>query len=111
MELIVGSLLGLLSGLGIGGGSLLLLWLTGVKGIDIEIARCINLLFFFPAALISCLFRFRRLSVSGLILPMILGCASTAAAFLLSREWNPELLRKAFGLLLFIIAIKEIKAQ
>ena len=48
--LLVGIVLGVLSGLGIGGGSLLILWLTFVLGMDHETARGINLLFFVPSA-------------------------------------------------------------
>ena len=38
--LIVGTVLGFLSGLGIGGGSLLILWLTIVLGMEQSTARC-----------------------------------------------------------------------
>ena len=52
--LVVGTVLGFLTGLGIGGGSLLMLWLTLVLGVSQAEARQINLLFFLPSALISC---------------------------------------------------------
>ena len=52
--LCVSTLLGFLTGLGIGGGSLLILWLTLVENQGIETARGINLLFFLPAALPAC---------------------------------------------------------
>ena len=54
--IVVGTLLGFLSGLGIGGGSLLVLWLTAVLSMEQRMAQGINLLFFLPAALVSCLF-------------------------------------------------------
>ena len=47
----VGTILGFLAGLGIGGGSLLILWLTMVLGMPQPEARFINLLFFLPAAI------------------------------------------------------------
>ena len=40
--LLVGTVLGFLTGLGIGGGSLLILWLTIVLGMDQQTARSIN---------------------------------------------------------------------
>jgi len=46
--LAIGSVLGFLAGLGVGGGSLLMLWLTLVIGTDHSVARNINLLFFIP---------------------------------------------------------------
>ena len=57
---IVGTILGFLSGLGVGGGSLLILWLTVVLEMDPLAARSINLLFFLPAALISSAVRIKR---------------------------------------------------
>ena len=51
---------GVLAGMGVGGGSLLILWLTTVMNVDPITARGINLLFFLPAALISTLARIRK---------------------------------------------------
>ena len=47
---------GFLSGLGVGGGSLLMLWLTTVIHMDYAVAKTVNLLFFLPTALIATLF-------------------------------------------------------
>ena len=54
--LVVGAVLGFLAGIGVGGGSLLILWLTLVLKVSPAEARSINLLFFIPAALIASLF-------------------------------------------------------
>ena len=50
VSLLVGAVLGFLAGLGTGGGSLLLLWLTLLAGVDDQTARTINLMFFLTAA-------------------------------------------------------------
>ena len=42
----IGSALGFLAGLGVGGGSLLLLWLTQVMNMPQDQARILNLLFY-----------------------------------------------------------------
>ena len=57
VSLLVGTVLGFLSGLGIGGGSLLILWLTMVLDMEQSAARFVNLLFFLPSASVSCYFR------------------------------------------------------
>ena len=57
---LAGSVLGFLSGLGVGGGSLLMLWLTLVVGTDPAQARLMNLMFFLPCALGASIFRFRK---------------------------------------------------
>ena len=77
--ILVGTLLGYLSGLGVGGGSLLILWLTMILHTPIQVARTINLLFFLPAAAISCIFRRKQGDLPFLkLLPAIL--SGTAAA-------------------------------
>ena len=60
IDLFVGAILGFLSGLGIGGGSLLILWLTLVQKVDPTIARGVNLLFFLPCALVAALLRWKQ---------------------------------------------------
>ena len=78
--LIIGTVLGFLSGLGIGGGSLLILWLTMVLHTDPQTARSINLLFFIPAALVACAMRIKQghLKVKPLLPAIIAGCAAAA---------------------------------
>ena len=51
--------MGFLAGLGVGGGSLLILWLTAVLSMEQRTAQGVNLLFFLPAAVISCLMNHR----------------------------------------------------
>ena len=60
VAILVGAALGFLSGLGVGGGSLLLLWLTLAAGVPQETARVMNLMFFLPCALIATVFRWRQ---------------------------------------------------
>ena len=48
VALLVGTILGFLAGLGVGGGSLLILWLTVVCNTPYAAARIVNLLFFLP---------------------------------------------------------------
>lgn len=110
ISLLVGALLGFLSGLGIGGGSLLILWLTLVLRTDPQTARSINLLFFLPSALIAGYFRWRQGAISfRKILPAILcGCAAALAFSLLSRNIDTSLLKKLFGVLLIATGIREL---
>ena len=48
----VGTVLGFLAGIGVGGGSLLILWLTLVLGMPQPQARILNLMFFVPSAVV-----------------------------------------------------------
>lgn len=110
VALLVGTVLGCLSGLGIGGGSLLILWLTMALGMDHQTARGINLLFFLPAALVAGLFRWKQGAVKWkTILPAILaGCIAAAAGSWLGGRLDLALLKKLFGGLLILTGLREL---
>ena len=110
VALIVGTLLGFLTGLGVGGGSLLILWLALVLEMPQTAARGINLLFFLPSAAISCYLRWKQGSVTlKKILPAIFaGCAAAAVFSLISTRMDLEILRKLFGVLLLATGIREL---
>ena len=108
--LILSSLLGFLSGIGVGGGSLLMIWLTVVLKLPQQTARSINLLFFLPAALIACLFRWKDGTLDKkTILPiMISGCISAAVFSSISSAIDIETFRKLLGVLLVFTGIREL---
>ena len=108
--MIIATILGFLSGLGIGGGSLLILWLTAIQNTDPPIARSINLLFFIPSALVSCTLRLRNGQLNLLpFLPAILsGCIASAVFSWVSTLMDTTLLKKGFGVVLIAAGIKEI---
>ena len=88
LNVMVGAVLGFLAGLGVGGGSLLILWLTLVLNMPPETARCVNLMFFIPSALSAALFRWKQGSIDlKKILPAILsGCGSALIFSLLGNQ-------------------------
>ena len=107
-DVLAGAVCGVLSGFGIGGGSLLLLYMAQIAGIDQTRSQGINLIYFIPAsaaALISHiknkLVSFKTLvwTVPPAIIMSILG--SLAATSIPS-----VLLRKFFGIFLTITGVK-----
>ena len=106
----VGVILGFLSGLGTGGGSLLVLWLTMVLQMDPLTARSVNLLFYIPSALVSILIRGKSEGFSvKLILPAVIaGCIAAGIFSFISGGMDMQLLRKFFGILLLLIGCKEL---
>jgi uncharacterized membrane protein YfcA len=106
----IGCLLGFLAGLGVGGGTLLLLWLTAVLNMPQPEARAINLLFFIPTALISSFFHRRKgtLNLKTVSPAMISGCLFAALGSWLSKRLDVGLLRKMFGFLLIATGIREL---
>ena len=107
---LAGALLGYLAALGIGGGSLLILWLTVVLGIAQGTARSINLMFFLAAAGAVSIFRWRQGTLQlKKILPAILaGCLSAAVFSLVANRLDVERMRKLFGILLLITGLREL---
>ena len=110
LALSVGAALGFLSGLGIGGGSLLTLWLTFIVGMDSFSARCCNLLFFIPCAICASFFRWRQgcLQLKKLLPPIMLGCITAAVFSLIGAKLDTQLLRKIFGGLLLLTGFREL---
>lgn len=110
IAVIAGVALGFLSGLGIGGGSLLVLWLTLILDTPQEVARTINLLFFLPSAVIASLFRWHQgsLPFKKIYPAIIAGCLSAALFSYLGSLWNVSMIKKLFGGLLLITGIREL---
>ena len=108
--IIVSAVLGFLSGLGVGGGSLLILWLTLVVQMPMDAARNINLLFFLPTALIASLFRWKKGKLQlKKVLPAILAGIAAAGLFTwLSRYISSDTLRAPFGILLLVTGAREL---
>ena len=106
----ISTILGFLSGLGVGGGSLLILWLTLVVQMPQATARSINLLFFLPTAIITSLFRWKRGKLEiHKILPAMIGAVVAAVLFTwISRHISSDFLRAPFGVLLLITGVREL---
>ena len=108
--LALSTLLGFLSGIGIGGGSLLILWLTLVQQVPGQQAKAMNLLFFLPSALIACLFRWKQgnLKIKKVLPAMIAGSTVAAVFAWFGSQWDTDLLKKLFGGLLIFTGIREL---
>lgn len=110
VKIVIGSILGLLAGLGVGGGSLLILWLTLVIHTSQETARSINLLFFLPTALISTFIRQKQgvLSLKKLFPAILAGNLGAILFTNVAKNIPTDVLRVPFGILLILTGIKEI---
>ena len=110
MTLFLGTLLGFLSGLGIGGGSLLMLWLTLVLDMQQTAARTVNLLFFLPSAAVACCYRKKQgtLDVKKMLPAIAGGCIGALLGTWLGSALDTLWLKKGFGILLLITGIREI---
>lgn len=106
----VGAAAGILSGMGIGGGTLLVLYLTTVLDTAAGAAAGINLLYFLGCAPASLIFHAR----GGLIDKRVAlwaaasGSVTALTASLLVPADSPDWLRRAFGALLLIVGVREL---
>lgn len=110
IPLAVGAATGVLSGFGVGGGTLLLVYLTAVAGVDQHLAQGINLLYFLPAGLLALPAHIKNGYVEKkALLPCIaagLTCAALCAWAATGLE--ADLLRKLFGGFLILIGLREL---
>ena len=109
----IGLVLGVLAGLGVGGGSLLMLWLTLVLDMEPIVAKSVNLLFFLPTALAASVYRWRKTKPPWkIILPAaIAGCCAAAICAWLGQMLDTDLLKKLFGILMLFTAFRELTYQ
>ena len=104
VDMMAAFFMGALSGMGIGGGGLLVIYLTLIRGTEQINAQGINL-YFFVFASIAALFihcRKRRIDYSLVLLLSAFGMPVSLFGGLLASATDPYLLRKIFGVMLRI---------
>ncbi|MBP1757879.1 MAG: anion permease [Firmicutes bacterium] len=106
----VGCATGILSGFGVGGGTLLLIYLTAFAGLPQQEAQGINLIYFLPAALTALPSHMKHHFVDwkAVIPAVIAGLIFSGLAAWFSNGLDMTLLRKIFGVFLLIVGISEL---
>ena len=110
---LIGVATGVISGFGIGGGSLLVLYLTVFAGVSQYAAGGINLLYFIgcaPAALIGHI-RQKNIVWSAVLWCSAAGVAVAIPVSLLAAHISTGLLHRLFGVVLLYISIRELKTK
>ena len=110
LNIITGFFSGVVSGMGIGGGAILIPALIMIEGISQQMAQGINLTYFIPTAIISLIVHIKNKNVEFQTAWIIGGCGIIAsiAGSLLAVSMNGAVLRKIFGFFLLFIGIYEI---
>lgn len=107
---VVGFLTGVLASMGLGGGFILVVWLTIFEEVGQRAAQGINLLFFLPIALVSLVFHLKnhlvnKKLVKKIALGGVLGAViGTYGAQLIDND----LLRKLFAVFLLAFGLREL---
>ncbi len=109
LDLIISAVTGILSGWGVGGGTLLLIIMTAILKIDSEYARTVNLLYFFPASSGALIFHIKNRLIPKRVFFL---CAASGVPFaalfaFLSFSLSAGLMQKLFGAYLIFTGIRE----
>jgi uncharacterized membrane protein YfcA len=99
--------------LGIGGGAVLLLYLTAFAGVAQMTAQGMNLVFFLPVAAVAVFFhaRAKLIDYKAALFCGGFGVLGTAAGFWLARSMDETLLARSFALLLLALGLRELFAR
>ena len=111
LNTVIGVATGIISGFGIGGGSLLVLYLTAITGMSQYTAGGVNLLYFIgcaPAALIGHV-KNKLVEWRAAVLCSIAGIVIAIPTSLLANTFDDGWLRRLFGVVLLYIGIKELR--
>lgn len=102
-----------LSALGMGGGGILLIYLTAYLGMDQLAAQGINLVFFLPVGAVAlCIHAKNKLVRWRVVWPcVILGLVGVYFGSKLAMLLGSDLLSKLFGGFLLIIGVRELFAK
>ena len=110
LPLIVGAATGVLSGFGVGGGTLLLVYMTAFAGVEQRLAQGINLLYFLPAGLMALPAHVKNGYIEKpVLLPAITaGLVCAALAAWTATAMDVALLKKFFGGFLIAVGAVEL---
>lgn len=110
MDTLIGFFAGFASGLGVGGGGILLLYLTAFEKSDQLFAQGINLIFFIPTAITAVFFHIKNgfIKWKTAAVAAIFGIPGVILGSFLAGNLDKTLLRGSFALLLLYIGLKEL---
>lgn len=109
-QILIGILSGIVSGTGMGGGTILIFLLTFISGVEQHIAQATNLIFFIPTSIIAIIVNIKNknINLKLAIIISIFGILGAIIGANLSIHTKVNDLRKYFGIFLAIIAMHEI---
>ena len=110
LQILIGGLSGIFSGIGMGGGTILIFLLTTFAGLEQHIAQATNLIFFIPTSLIAIIVNVKNKNVNlklGLIIA-VYGILGAIVGANVSMHLDMKSLRKYFGIFLLVVSVHEI---
>ena len=107
---LAGLVTGVLSGFGIGGGTLLLIYMTAFAGVPQNVAQGVNLLYFLPTAATALPAHIKNgyIDKQAAVPAIVAGLLGTALAAWTATALDVELLHRFFGGFLIVIGLREL---
>lgn len=109
-EILIGLVSGIVSGTGMGGGTVLILLLSIIMGVEQHIAQATNLVFFVPTSIAAIItnWKYKLVDKKVALWVSIFGVIGAITGAIVSSKTDVEQLKKYFGIFLAMIAIFEI---
>ncbi len=110
LSIIIGFLSGIISGMGIGGGAILIPALVLFQNVNQQTAQGINLVYFIPTAICALIIHIKKKNIeikTALIIGGI-GALGAIGGSVLAGALGDNILRRIFGVFLFLIGIYEV---
>ena len=107
---LAGAATGVLSGFGVGGGSLLLIYMTSVAGVPQTLAQGVNLLYFLPTAATALPSHLKNgyVEKKALVPAIAAGLMCSALTAWAATALDVDILRRCFGGFLILIGLREL---
>ncbi len=110
IEGLIGLVSGIVTGTGMGGGTILILLLLLINGTNQHEAQATNLIFFIPTSISAIITNLKKkiIDFKLSIIIIISGVIGATIGAIISSRLNVNILRKIFGVFLLCISIYEI---
>ena len=110
IEILTGFISGIVSGTGMGGGTILILCLSIFLGIDQKTSQATNLIFFIPTSIAAIYVNIKEKNINFKVAKIIIfwGIIGAIIGAIIAQKMDTNLLKKSFGVFLAFIAIHEI---
>lgn len=109
-EVLIGIISGVVSGTGMGGGTILIFLLSFMLGIKQHTAQATNLIFFIPTSIVAIIVNFKNKNIDTkqAIIISIFGVLGAIIGANIAIYMDVKLLKKGFGIFLIFVTINEI---
>ena len=111
-EILIGIVSGIISGAGMGGGTILIFLLSFVMGVEQHIAQATNLIFFIPTSIVAIIVNLKNKNIDLKLATIISICGVIGAIIGANIAINIDvgLLKKIFGIFFALVAKNEINS-